>query len=177
MKNKLVILIAAIFSMASIHCFAVEIHKGKLISHKEWATGKAKGGFISKPDAKKVIKMSNGRQDAFIEAWPAKGVAGSMTSVMGNHRFGVGNDSDETQTYWYYLSTCAMTSDHTGNCVHVFDSISLEPGGYFFYNAVGEVQIAFDKPGSYQTFSTAFIYPHNDDMTTKVTSSSTAEIS
>jgi hypothetical protein len=162
MKKKLTLTLLLLLSLVSANCFAYEIHKGKLISHKEWTTGKATGSFVHVPMPNLLINRKAG--DVFelklnnYEILPAKGTAGTETLVTGNNYIWFTNASDNTLTYNFELFTCAFTSQRTENCIHIEDTFSVEPGGSFSYSVSPKLAVVFDAPGSYVTYTGGWVY-------------------
>jgi hypothetical protein len=170
MKIKLLVSMAIAAAVGS-NAFALEISKGKLISHKEWSTGGAIAS--SQPGSKtlesvmrrhkSMLKSENSVSYYFLEAEtaPATGRVGEPVSVSNNAFVYARNDTSETQTYNYNFSICTNKSDHIIECVYAGDVIELLPGGFFSNTAQPVLTVKFDKPGSYSTMADSIVYVNN----------------
>src|SRR4029078_9068343 len=118
MKRNILLLSLALAGAVSTNCFAYEIHKGKLLEHKEWTTGAAKGTFISTPSNKmKPASSATGNFEIYSSASPAKSLSGSSAKILGDTSIYISNYTDHTQEYRYTISVCGMMADNLENCL------------------------------------------------------------
>ncbi len=169
MKNKhlLCISIAVAFSA---NAMGFEIHKGKVISQKQWATDNTIALFSAKnKPAMPILNMgkaastqaTDGYQRyqlmAFIQ--PLDATIGHDVPIYANNSIMMDNRSDETRDYSIYYRVCVEQSDHRTRCAFSYREISLEKNGsYQDFDAPG-LQTTFTKPGQYKLFTDAFLSP------------------
>lgn len=161
MKGKL-LLGLALTSMISASAFAMEIHNGKLLKHKEWTTGNLIGTSAKKFSKAEVLKfkenlklngvaISDHMTMSYSMANATTGVAGERADVNGVQFAFLLNDSEGTQVYSVFNSICAATSDKTTECMFYQDEIMLDAQGYAFDLQQPSIQPIFNANGSYNT--------------------------
>ncbi|OGT44199.1 MAG: hypothetical protein A3F42_04150 [Gammaproteobacteria bacterium RIFCSPHIGHO2_12_FULL_37_34] len=150
--RKKIILGFAIASMAT-SAFALEIYKGRLITHKEWTTGNAKGFFKASkmiPELKaKGLDAEHSYSYIYSYAASIKSSVNTPVNVSGENYISLYNDTRTKELYHYTFSVCARNSDHTAQCAYYYDEIELEPGGYANSAEQPILQVTFAKPGNY----------------------------
>jgi len=171
MKGK-IILCASLVALLSANSFALEIYKGRIVSHKEWTTGDAK--VVYKPANKNtLIKFKQQRMQSqegasgYVSTYidQTQGATSTPIYINGSHYFYIINNTSSTQTYNYTLETCAFDSANTAKCAYYFDAVQLEPNGYLEEVNEPQLQVQFDKAGTYQTFASAYVQNYDNSST------------
>lgn len=154
MKIKF-LLACVVMATLSTNASALQIHKGKLLSHKEWSTGKAKLSLAKAIIAKRSLKdNTDGTWSSLTsEIHPATGLVNQMIAIKNEANIYLQNNSDHEQTYELRFSICAMPAKDSYDCVDTWDTIQLQPGGHFSDPDALVLNIAFDQPGEYTIFS------------------------
>ena len=168
MKVKL-LLGLTIATFISANSFALEIYKGKLIKHKEWATGGAIGSFksvaLNPSNFKKHTMSTTKNSEPFLQTYSfsqhADAATGENRYIVGNHGVYISNFTDTEQTYKYLLSLCAETSPKDMKCLYWSDELILEPGGYASSGADIYIQNTYTTPGSYSVYSATTAFNEN----------------
>lgn len=181
---KLKSLLCLMLASAATQAYALEIYKGHIVSHKEWATGSAKGSFVpgnAAANAALKLNMLGSKQSRadggvshtiFSSVAPATGTAGSITTLTGSNSIYMYNSGKEKQQYNYQYSLCAAIADKTASCVYYYDEIELEAGGSFNDNHQGQSQLVFAAAGTYPIYnSTALMRDHGMGEVTMYSSS------
>lgn len=156
MKNKISLLAVVLAGVVTTNASALEIHKGKIIAHKEWTTGIAKGSFKSKALVKKNVE-DMGNFYVYTNAQGGKAQAGIVTTINGQTQVFIQNASNETKQYSYNMSVCSDTTEHTASCVLSFYTIEVEPNGDFSDSSTPELRLIYDKAGKYNTYVNTFV--------------------
>lgn len=160
MRNILVISIAAT-ALLSSPTFAYEIYKGKVTQHKEWATGGAKGKFVTTKKS-----LFNHRDD--FSSTLSSSVQSSFASVntpinvKGTQFLNLWNATEEPQSYNYFYELCAKDELNLTQCINYYTEVTLEPNGSFWDDTtLGELEMSYSKPGTYDVSSFLYYYGTN----------------
>lgn len=166
-----------LLSLTGASAYAMEISKGKLLSHKEWTTGnvikssflevnKKQNTLLSSIWSKntlgsKVIPMDidvlfTGARIFAGQMLP--GVVGEEVTLFGFTRHAIDNRSASMQTYQLYSTLCAQTGMGTGTCATSEDDVSIEPGGYIAIERRPNMTVSYDEPGTYNVAVFSAIY-------------------
>lgn len=130
--------------------FALELYKAKIISHKESTTGGITASFKSAPlhTQLNLIDNDNNRDtiDLYTHADQQFVKLGEISKIESEHNILIYNTTDKTEQYTINASTCVDDSDgsineKTSRCAVSFDTISIEPHGYFLDNNIPELLI------------------------------------
>src|ERR1700733_5870207 len=119
MKTKELLLLCSIF--ITINCYALEIHNGHLINHKEWTTDGTK--MLIKNGKNQHMAMLNQKKMAnsiysniFNSVDLSKGVVGIPIDVKSSHQVYILNETEQTQQYSYTFGVCAQVENHRVQC-------------------------------------------------------------
>jgi hypothetical protein len=163
MKGKL-LLGFTLISIANSSGYAMEIVKGKLLSHKETTTGEAKfvvkdikldmNKRLNKLKAKKLFVQDNKYDFISIinHAYPAFGVVGDGVIVSGNADIAIDNNTFTTHTYTASTILCSMVSAEMNICGFATDKFQLDPGGHAYSNRMPSLTMTYNTPDIYDTF-------------------------
>lgn len=166
MKIKLLVSMAIAAAVGS-NAFAVQITKGKLVSHKEWTTGGAVAAYLPGTKSldsllrdKSMMKQTRIQPYHYVSAdtAPVHGLVGEALSISNDAYVYAYNGSNEIQKYSYTFDICTNRSEHINECVYTFDEIELQPGGNFYNASQPVLKVKFDKPGTYQTIASSYIF-------------------
>jgi len=165
MKAKIVLGLA-VGLLVSINASALEIYKGRLISHKESSTHNIK--FTIENSTKRfgfLNKMVNAKDDSsstFISMGTfmpyTSGSVNSITTVSGALGTFIQNNTSATQTYYYMGQVCAMGSDgKSDQCATMEDQVQLDPSGYASYQDTLSTEMMFTAAGTTQTVASTSV--------------------
>lgn len=190
MERKIIVSIT--LATLSTSTFALDIHKGKLISHKEWTTDNTPAIYKSYPaKAKEMfahIKQknltSNDKEDVIIYANTGtealKTAVGSTIPVYANHYIYIRNNSNVKKSFSYMLETCASNSDKTQQCAYFSDVVELEADGYADGYLEPQLEMTFAQPGKFTVSALSMVMPYGiytpEALTYHVQSTSSASI-
>ena len=156
MKVKLLLTTAIMAAIAS-NAFALHITKGKLLSHKEWATGGAVALTMptnkTKATAMRMLDQQTSIQPSLIVA----GIENFTTTVNepvtinNSGFFWFENTTVSSKTIWLMTSICAQHNVNTSECVYSYDRFIVEPGGNVNGTVFPALKVAFPQPGTYVT--------------------------
>lgn len=196
MKAKL--LLGLIFtSIVSINSYAMEITKGKLISHKEWTTGNITGSF------KEIIKGKNSKFSllplqnqknlelptnlsvvmASSYAYENNGLTGTDIIFTGSSYAIIYNKTSSPQTYRIITNFSLHFDEHSGNgnnnnnnsgmndSVTSEDVVTLDPQGEFFSMRHPVITKNFAMPGYGYTVIETNVYPEGKEAVFRTYSS------
>lgn len=145
--KKILCLLAAV--AFNTQAFAIEIYKGKLLSHKVTATPGAK------TTSAKITYMQqhpSGAKGYFAHTFfKSPMVKVNEAILLGNmHDVYVYNDSNEEHQYQIFMSVCALTDDmSTMHCVRFDDVVSLQSGGYVREDVMPQLTMQYGVAGTY----------------------------
>lgn len=163
-------------AIVSTNCMAIEITKGKLLSHKEWSTGKVssfsniitKSNRLQVPPAilnKKVDPDAVDRIYASSQINKVESIAGKGTTISGYAQTMITNG---TETHFYDVTTRLCTGKANGNvddnCVIIHDSFMLDPSGEARISPNPQLTLALD-PGYYGVDLNTIIVRDNTNVT------------
>lgn len=149
--NIMRLLFSVLFtSLFSLNCFALVVHHGKVLEHKEWVTGSATGKLL-KPIKLLANQQGSGYIDMVGEILPAKGIAGRNSVIVGQSHVFFMNHGSSDKIYDYYTHLCASIDDHTDHCFYSYDKLSVGPKGVVEDDVSPQLQLVFAKPGNYKT--------------------------
>lgn len=158
---------AAVCSQA----YALQITKGKLISHKEKFTMGAKG--VVTPGTKTLqslkAKGNEAPNDIFpvgliADMQPVTTIAGSSIDIGNNAFISVTNTSNQTRDYNYTVVTCAASEvANNTECVQYFNVISLEPNGTFWDSVQPMLTMTYHARGVYNTYAGTYYSAMNHE--------------
>ncbi|MFZ2315030.1 MAG: hypothetical protein WAW86_05150 [Gammaproteobacteria bacterium] len=141
----------------SANSFALEISKGKLLSHKEIANGKIQGSFLSiKSDSALTKRFSKYKEhtshvSAYVNAFQNDGIAGSDITFKGRSTIWVWNQTSQTQTYTINQTGTVCFYGNTNMCIpetiESIDVISLAPGGFISESNLPKITTNYDTAG------------------------------
>ena len=149
-KSLVVLLIASAFSMT---VDALELHHGRLVNHKEWATGGVSYSFQSTTK----LPMDNTALVA-TAALPRFGTTSGLSPVACQSSAQITNNATVTKSYNYFNQCCVVISGSNAACAYYSDSFQLEPGGSAAENIQPTLSYQFTSPGTYSTFTGANIF-------------------
>jgi hypothetical protein len=141
----------------SANSFA-QINHGRLIKHQEWTTGDAR--VVFKSEAKKALKSSNEQRSVvltYATLYPAKASTGVMSNLTSHNGVTIANDTEKAQTYDIEFGTCVDTGAGSQQCGFYEDEVELQPNGTYELYTSPELNLIFDKQGSYKTQTFSFI--------------------
>lgn len=159
MKYKL-LLTAAIFSFSTMGA-AMELTHGKLLSHKEWTTGNAKGTFANtslKPQTHihPLFKKPHVSLDTTISAsvWDKvdstpTGQVGKPVETDGFSAVNLINSNTEEQTFSIYSELCAWDETAQIGCVHSLDQVVVKPQDVASVYRYPQLTLTYTTPGQY----------------------------
>lgn len=167
MKGKL--LLGLVLVTITTSSFALEIDKGRVINHKEWTTGNAKGFF--KP-GKMTNEMMKGQgwhgnssySSLYSYASSTQGTVNTPVNIEGDNYIYAHNDTEKDEIYHYTFSICAHNSDHTAQCAYYYDELVLQPGGSASSSEIPSLQVTFTKPGKYRSDVSSYLYKEQDGL-------------
>lgn len=184
MKGKMLVGLAMI-SMVASSAYAMEIYKGKLISHHESSLGKVKVSFReAKIDVKKELaslKLKRLMQQdnngdiiaAKNTAFEANGVVGTDVTLMGGSEVHIFNATDSAQTYTISTNICSAMND-SFYCGMLTDVVQLDPAGYVMAARMPTMNVNYWEAGNFnnvmlttvtrQDQSTSFMTYDNADV-------------
>ena len=170
MKGKIILSLVAA-SLVSSGSFALEIYKGRIVNHKEWTTGNVKAILKAGDPRKNKMAQLNNRTTQNNSTYASvssdidyvEGTANTPLQLSGDHYVFIANDTATAQSYHYYFSICAESSDRTGQCAYFHDEIQLEAGGYFNSSEEPELQLTFEKPGLFKTYTNSSVSNSSDE--------------
>ena len=191
MKRKSLLALPFV-AMISCNIFAMEIHKGRLISHKESVPKDIKINFDSENSldyfaaSKHFIKLPDDDQRTVgvnVNARLSKTstVTGVMSNIKGVHGAYIQNLSKENQVYIYMFDMCVMLDDKNLQCATSFDTFEIEPQGYVAFFKKPTLQMMFKNSGSYSTLLSSEVLKltkdgDNDSINSNTEASSTVEV-
>lgn len=165
------IICAAITAAVSANTFAIEIHKGKLISHKEWSTGGAMTAFVAGTKTKQTMmqahkQVSDGSSYAYLESEfrPVSTLTGRVVELKNDAGVYIANNTDQTETYQYFVSICLERFTGMAECVHSRDFVELAPGGAFSLSNLPVLRAKFEQPGNYTVYADSVLYNNGKQM-------------
>lgn len=170
MKGKILLFTAAVTALVGANTFAAEIHKGKLLSHKEWSTGNLKFSFAkaNSADLAKLVQSQKlaGKSGSYTMATLSFATAqsaavGEAVTLTGMNRAEFINATDSTQKYGYISGVCTDVSATESQCAYYYDQFELEPQGSYGTDAQPTLQYTYAQPGSYS--KTIFSYVDTED--------------
>jgi hypothetical protein len=139
------------------NAFALQITKGKLISHKEWATDGAVASYL--PATKTLASVQKAGQltktalELSAETESVATTVGAPVTIANDASIWVMNTSDEVKQYRYTFYICAFINANTSDCVYTEDLVELQPHGAIYTGAKPALQVAFDEAGVYDTWA------------------------
>lgn len=136
-KKLIITLLPSMFIISNSYGF--ELSNGKIIEQ---------GHFISNPDNAIFKETSNNIRMTSLgaQAEPLKVAADYAYHTTTNHSVFIVNDSNSTQTYYYYFNSCPQYH----SCTSWGGGVQLAPGGT--YGLTGTIQpgIRYSQVGFYQ---------------------------
>lgn len=139
------------------NAFALQITKGKLISHKEWATDGAVASYLPATKTfegvKKAGLLTKTALELTAETESVAVTVGAPVTISNDAWIWVMNTSDEVKQYRYTFYICAFVNANTSDCVYAEDLVELQPHGAIYTGAKPALQVAFDKTGVYDTWA------------------------
>ncbi len=156
MKVKLLLATAMMAAITS-NAFALHITKGKLLSHKEWATGGAIALTMPTNKTKASLMRMLDQQNSIQPSLVVAGIDNFATTVNepvtinNNGFFWFENTTAASKTLSLMTSICVQHSVNTLECVYTFDRFDLEAGGYVELNIFPALKVAFREAGTYIT--------------------------
>lgn len=179
MKIKLLISMAIAAAVGS-NAFALEITKGKLISHKEWATAGAKASYLPGTKTRQTVldskgmKLSGSSNAIFSDTESTTTQVGVPVTVGNDGYVWIYNSTETVQNYRFVVSMCADQNDEIIECVYSEDNVELQPHGYLSDSRKPSVTMKYDTAGSYNIFASAYYV--SDNGMTRVFGDSTGTI-
>lgn len=175
MKGKLLLISAAIATLVSVNTSAMEIYKGKLLSHKESSASHDKFSFkqnLKSPllafqgfKQKNHSKQNSGTMIIYTVADGGAANIGETTPFSGTSNIMVENTTDSVQEYGYQQTVCVDISEHETHCADMMDRFELESGGYFQSSDLPTVEVTFAEGGNYNETLFAEVSSNNGDRT------------
>lgn len=159
------ILALTIAAMLSSSTFAMEIYKGRLISHKVTTPKNAKLIFNHNKTIPPLFAKNNldGDQEhvvAYLMAQmnPAEFKVDELSKITGAQWGSISNFTQAVQQYVYVYEICVQIDKNNMQCADVSDRFELEPRGYATMYDEPILQMTFKHPGTYKTqaYSTIF---------------------
>lgn len=172
MKPKVIVGVIIAAALCS-QVYALQITKGKLVSHREQITNGAKGLFATGTKTLQSLKPQG--DQAASDVFPA-GLIADMTSltttigvpvdVKNQAMIAVTNTTNVSRDYNYNVVTCAKSdiSDNT-ECVQYFNVITLEPNGSFWDAIAPTLTMTYQTAGVYNTYAGTYYSAVNNDST------------
>lgn len=173
MKGKM-LLGLAMMSMVTSSAFAMEIYKGKLLSHNETSMGKVKFSFLeAKVDVKKELAamkakrmLQQNNEGDFIaaknEAIEAYGVVGQDVSLSGMSEAHISNETSSSQTYTISTNICSIVGG-SFYCGMETDVVQLDPSGYAMAARMPTMNVNYDEPGNFTTLMLTTVTRQNQN--------------
>jgi hypothetical protein len=165
MKLKIIISIVVATALSS-QAYAMQITKGKLISHREWATKGVKASFGISTRTRKDMKLDDNPNIIpsanFAETHSVLAKVGQPVSVKNDGFVTIANTTNHTRTYQIFMRICAdaITSGNV-ECLNYENEISLEPGGSYVDAPVPTLTITYNEPGTYSSYAMTWYYGSN----------------
>jgi hypothetical protein len=161
----------------------LEITKGKLISHKEWASDGAVASYLPGTKSFKDVVDSGssanmlGRTGTQItaETHSVATTVGQPVTIANDGFVWIINTSDEVKQYRYNFHICASNLESQTECVYTEDVVELQPRGSFASARKPTLELTFDKPGVYNMYAQSF-FTTAPMQTSIVSSASTGTI-
>lgn len=148
--------------------FALDIHQGKVLSHKEWSTNNVKAIFKDVNSNKTSTNFSNENPPITIiseitsKIEPTTATTSLPAIISSTQKLFVRNQTTSLQHYSYSFEMCTWTEHHDqSQCAYYDDEFELQPNGYAELNKKPELHIQFTKAGSYMTWATAYLWCDN----------------
>lgn len=142
------------------NAFALEIIKGKLISHKEWASDGAVASYLPAPKARLSMKnaglLNKTGLEVIAETKSAATTVGQPVTISNDGWIWVNNLSEEVKQYRYTFSVCANVAENTTECAYTEDVVELQPRGGIYSGSNPALQLTYDKPGVYDMYAASF---------------------
>lgn len=166
MKIKLIISMAIAAAVGS-NAFALEISKGKLISHKEWATAGAKAAYLPGTKTRqniqdiKGMKLSESSNAVYSDTESTTAKVGEPVTVGNDGYVWIYNASEAVKNYRFEYSICADQTANIMECVYSEDVVELQPHGYVSDSRKPTVTMKYDTAGSYNIYAGAFYMTEN----------------
>lgn len=137
----------------SSHSFALEIYKGTILNHKESTTSGIQGVLKQKTTHITSLRTLEDEKheddivnvDSLVRQQSA--ILGQPTKIEGNQSVLIVNTSGIAQKYNINTSICVDSSTYdknTGQCYYIYDTISLEAGGYYNEDYTPELLMTFN---------------------------------
>lgn len=156
---------AVIFSQA----YALQIHKGRLISHKEWSTGNAIPAFLPG-----TLHAKKSLMEAPIQVLAETGSEsvriGDSVSVGNNALIQVLNNSNEIKSYVASLEFCAFLQNHITDCMFSEDIVELEPYGDLDLAKKLLLTLKFTKAGVHEIRARSIVIGEDDEIVSGIAS-------
>lgn len=170
MKGKIILGLSVIALAVGSSGYAMEITKGKLLSHKEHSTGKIKATMKEmKFDVKKEIAnfkaagslvQDNGDRIYVKEnMYDASGITGQDTDLSGSSHIYIVNNTDTNHTYTINTIICAEQDA----CNYITDVIDLDPAGVAVAVRAPTITFSYDTAGEYQIGLASMISREDED--------------
>ncbi len=148
----------AVVVASGTQAFAIEIYKGKMINHKEWNTGGARGKFVSDFNKSSTMPMSRGHHalntnefsgETFAHATSSSTRVSQPTELTNSNKVYYINNTNENHAYTYTFAACGIESDKVEQCLFYENTVELEPNGYFADESHPTIELTYTKPGKY----------------------------
>lgn len=151
MKLKSILCLAAALSVSG-QVLAMEIYKGKVISQKVWSThgGKARIAPSKRLQNHHMRSPNNTYEYSYANIYSETAKVNLPTIISNSNAVNIDNNSDTTHKYMIGQSACSETPEATVHCVHYFEEVELEAGGYLNENMQPVLEMTYTKPGNYR---------------------------
>ena len=142
-------------TLVTFHCYAVDIHGGKLLSDRQFSIGNIRGHFRDLKSTPRIhsktvmdsIELSN-------RVYDVTGDTVNQTTVEANSRIYVENTTQSPQTYQVNGGICLGDNDM---CLMRSLSFELDPNGYIDINRLITADHQFQTAGTYTSELTTTI--------------------
>ncbi len=163
MKLKMITCLTLATILGS-NVYALQISKGKLIAHKEWATGGAivniKAGTQTKKDVMQsralAHQLSSSATAISARTFSVNTTVGQPATVSNDMFAIISNDTSEVHEYYVGSDICVTLHSNMTECVYVQDIYELQPGGQVFESKAPTLDITFKEAGVYQVTAYSF---------------------
>lgn len=160
MKTKFMLSLVAA-AVVSSPVMALQVVKGKVISHKEWSTSGVSASYLPPIAAKQGL--SHGASYLSIGVRPQQVAVGEKATVVNDSALYLTNSSGKTHSYYIVNSICVLLDLNNEECVYSKDIVELEAGGMLYSTKRPALTVALQNPGVYPTIAMGYFNDTSND--------------
>lgn len=168
--EKISLLAVVLATVMGSSAYAMNVVNGRLLQHKELATGGAVGYILQGKDqgvdTKRAMDMTT--HDVVSEMGHSTAQVDQMIELPNQHRIFFVNDTKKTKTYEYGQRICAHFDANMSECMISTNNVELQPGGYVFDTSRPVLQTHFTKPGVHTVIALSYFFDNETTYTSSI---------